>query len=170
MNQIKPHHLLAYAVLLTISTYASADWKYQNDLDKMTGKAEKYAIATSSNSLSLAFPYAGANKGRIYVQKHPQNGTNVYLIIDKGQILCSAVTKCTVQIRFDDDQPITFKGGGAADHDSRVVFILDSKRFIARATKAKKILAQINLYQNGNQVLEFSTAEPLVWDAPKTKK
>ncbi len=136
----------------------------------MTGKAEKYAIATSSNSLALAFPYAGANKGRIYVQKHPQNGTNVYLTIDKGQILCSAATKCTVQVRFDDDQPITFKGGGAADHDSTVVFILDSKRFIAQATKAKKILAQVNIYQNGHQVLEFSTPESLKWDAPQKKK
>ena len=164
---------------LTLALYASlmafaahADWSYDGAVDKMSGKSSKNASITSDNSLSLAFPYSGANHAFLTVRQHPQYGLDVILQVQKGQILCSSYGGCPIQVKFDDAPPVRFSGAPSADHDSTTVFFHGANKFINQASKAKKILVQVNMYQAGAPVLEFSSKEPLKWESKtsKTKK
>lgn len=146
-----------------------ADWTYQEYQDKMTGQTSKEASITSDNSLSLDFPYKGINHAHLTVRQHPKYGLDVILQIDKGQIICSSYQGCPIEVKFDNAQPIRFNGIGSADHDRRVAFLQSEKKFINQATKAKKILVQVNLYKAGAPVLEFSTNEPLAWQVTTAK-
>lgn len=139
-------------------------WRYQDDVDQMTGKTASYASIKSDNSLSLRSPYAGTNFATLSVRKHPKYGTDVILSIDKGQILCrSSYDPCRIAVKFDNAPPRTFEGLPSADNSSETVFIGAASKFIASAKKAKTILIQIPLYQAGEQVLEFTTPVELVW-------
>jgi hypothetical protein len=145
----------------------AVSWAYDAGVDKMTGKESKTAWVRSENSLKLDFPYAGENFGVLSVRRHPKYGTDVAVKIDKGQLMCRSYDPCSVMVRFDESKPVRFSGYPSADHDSTVVFIEPEARFIAMATKAKRILVQLTLYRGGDQVLEFSTPNTLNWVAPK---
>ncbi len=162
--------LALHALLMAFG--AHADWSYEGSVDKMSGKSSKNASITSDNSLSLAFPYAGPNHAFLTVRQHPQYGLDVILQVQKGQILCSSYGGCPIQVKFDDASPIRFSGTPSADHDSTTVFFQGASKFINQAAKAKKILVQVNMYQAGAPVLEFSTKEALKWESKtsKTKK
>ena len=152
------------ALLLIVAFSVSAgQWRYDEYPDKMTGKTQSTARIESDNSLSLGFPYQGLNKGEIMVRRHPQYGLDVIVSIDKGQILCRSYDGCSIGIRFDDGKPQRFSAMPPADHSSEVVFLSNRTKFISSARKAKKILIQLPIYQNGEPVLEFSTPVELVW-------
>lgn len=156
--------LVIAIVFLSAMTSAFADsWSYSEDVDKMTSKKANYASLSSANSLSLGFPYAGANYGNLTVRKHSQYRLSVILSIDKGQILCPSYSGCSVKIRFGDKSPLTFRASPAADHDSKTVFLGNAQGFIDQALKVKSIKAQVNIYHSGGSVLEFESTGPLVW-------
>jgi len=155
--------LIIAAMLACTSTYAS--WRYQTDSDAMTSKKTTHAILESSNSLNLSSPYKGTNYGTITVRKHPRWGTNVMFSIGQGQLMCSSYD-CKIQARFDDQTPVIFTGTESEDRDSTVIFLQNSSKFIGLAKKAKRILIQASIYQNGAPVLEFFAPTPLEW-APK---
>lgn len=144
-----------------------SSWVYRSQEDKMSGKTSKSASIESDNSLDLPFPYSGTNHARLHVRQHPTHGLDVILSIDKGQILCTSYSGCPIKVRFDNGPASSFEGSPSADHDSTVVFFGSPKKFIAQASKAKRILVQVNMYQAGAPVLEFSSQLPLAWDAKK---
>lgn len=154
-------------VLLAVCAATQAEWRYSENEDQMSGKRITHAQLESNNSLKLEFPYAGTNYGRIYVRQHPKHGRNVLVTIDKGQILCNSYQGCSASIRFDDKPPMKFSASESGDHDSKVIFLNDAKRFIDAASKAKKVLVQVTIYQSGDQVLEFYSAAPLSWTPRK---
>lgn len=128
-------------------------WSYSNDEDGMSGKRIEYAAVRSENTLSLDFPYQGAQHGTLAVRKHPKWGSNVIVSIEEGQILCSSY-ECPVRIRFDDAQPVTYTGNEPSDNSTETIFLPYS---IANKLKtAKRVKVEMNLYQNGTQVLEFN--------------
>lgn len=141
----------------------AAQWRYQNYTDQMTGKAASQASVISDNSLSLSSPYAGRNHGSIVVRRHPTYGVDVLVMVDKGQLLCRPYGQCALSIRFDDGKPQRFTVVEPADHSSETLFITNRTRFITQAKKAKRILVQVPMYQEGEQVLEFSVPVELVW-------
>lgn len=146
---------------------ALAGWQYDESADKMTGKKTTTAVIESNNSLALGFPYKGQNNGRIFVRRHPSYGLDVFVTVQKGQILCRSYDGCNIAVRFDDGQPVKFSGKSAADYDSTVVFLGNTSRFIEAAKKAKKIFVQLTMYQAGAPVLEFYADKPLLWETPK---
>jgi hypothetical protein len=152
------------------SAAAGSGWVYGSDIDQMTQKTTYEAFATSSNSLNLPFPYEGSNKAQLTVRQHPKHGLDVYVVIEKGQILCRSYDGCSIAVRFDDRPPITFEGAAAADHSSNVVFMRNEKRFISEAKKAKAVRIQLTMYQAGNQVLVFETPAPLEWPMASAAK
>lgn len=141
----------------------AAQWRYQDDVDRMTGEKASYATVTSDNSLNLSSPYSGRNNGYITVRKHPKYGLDVFVSVDKGQILCRVYDGCSVMIRFDDEKPQRFSAAEPADHSSDTVFITNKTRFIAQAKKSRRILVQLPMFREGEQVLEFSVPVELVW-------
>ncbi|MDH6185504.1 hypothetical protein [Polaromonas sp. CG_23.6] len=154
-------------VAMLVCASASAGWVYDDSTDKMTGKKTSTASIESNNSLSLAFPYQGKNFGNILVRQHPSYGLNVIFYVDKGQILCRSYAGCSVTVRFDDKPPMKFEANGSEDNDPKVIFLKGASRFIEAAKKAKTILVQVTMYQSGAPVLEFHSASPLDWAAPK---
>jgi hypothetical protein len=141
----------------------AGQWRYSDETDKMTGKKASYAMIESDNTLSLSWPYGGVNKARLYVRKHPSHGLDVFMTIDKGQILCRSYDPCRVVVRFGEEKPRNFSGLGSADHSADIVFLQPESAFIAAARKHKKILVQVPMYQAGEQVLEFTSPVELVW-------
>lgn len=162
-NIAKSRQVVLGLLALLIGAPAWADWKYSQDIDQMTGQTRYLASATSVNSLSLQFPYAGQNTADLVVRQHPKSGTNVYLILDKGQILCSTYEQCSIGIKFDNAPPQRFRASPSSDRSSNIVFINSESGFLAKAKSAKSILVGIEVYQNGLQVLQFPALTPLVW-------
>jgi hypothetical protein len=163
---------LLAALAVSMSTVTLADsWSYKTDIDKMTSKQQKFSSMRSDNSLKLSFPYASdSNYGYLTVRN--MNGKDEVLVsIQKGQIICPGYGDgCTVTVRFDQAPPVRFSAIGPSDHSNEVFFIQNATRFIASASKAKKILVQFTMYNEGDPVLEFSPTTPLVWGASVKKK
>lgn len=157
---------VVFTVAGLFSMGVRADWMYRVVPDQMTGKETKLATLESNNSLSLEFPYGGRNYGSIAVRQHPRMGRDVMVQVEKGQILCRLSASCKVLVRFDDAEPVEFRGSPSSDHDSRVVFLQNSEAFLRGARSAKSILVQFGMYQAGNQVLRFHSSMPLEWGAP----
>jgi hypothetical protein len=155
--------IFVFFSVVTSSLVAHANWEYRQDQDQMSGKTAKYAEIESSNTLSLAFPYSGKNKGYIQIRQHPKYGQDAILSVEKGQFLCPSYSGCEVSVKFDEKPPVRYSGNGSADHDSKVIFIGNAARFIGEAKKAKRILIQASMYQSGSPIIEFNSGEPLVW-------
>lgn len=158
--------IILTAVLLACSA-VSADWQYTEDTDAMTSKRSIQASLESNNSLNLGFPYGGKNNGYLHVRQHPKYGLDVILNVDKGQILCNNYQGCDIMVRFDDKPPMRFAGTEPADNSSDTVFVQGAKRFIAEASKARRILVQVTMYKNGAPTLEFFSSKPLDWKPKK---
>lgn len=156
--------LFTIATCLTLlSTAADADWAYEKQIDKMTSQQSAFARMDSVDELNLTRPYNGPNRGRLVVRKHARYGVDVMVTVDKGQIICSKYRGCNINVRFDDRPPMTFQGGEPEDYSRTTVFILNSKRFIAEAKKAKRILVGVTFHENGEVPMEFRTTKPLDW-------
>lgn len=160
----------ALAALLSTVPVWAGNWDYSDQSDKMTSKVTKTAIVTTSSSLALAPPYSGKNNAYLLVRQAAGSPAEVLLLIDKGQMMCRSFKPCTIKVRFDEAQPMTFSGTGSSDHDPKVAFIQNAGKFIAAASKAKTILVQTELFHNGNPVMEFKVDEPLKWGAPAKAK
>lgn len=154
--------IITVAGLLTCLC-ASADWSYLQVVDDMTSQSVDTARIDSKNSLALAPPYQGLNHGSLMVVKDKKIGFGMMLSIEKGQVICDSYHGCSVAFRFDDAQPIKFHAIRTADYSSTNLVFRDGRRFVAAAAKAKRILVQITMYQAGEKVLEFQTANPLQW-------
>ena len=153
--------IVALLVMLISSSANAATWTYKSALDEMSGKSLAQAYAVSDNSLKLDFPYQGANKAFLVIRDHPLDGLGVVFTIEKGQILCH--TDCSVMVRFDDGPVIELAATRPTDQFPKVIFIDDVEKFIAAAARAKTILIQPTLYQNGAPVLRFKFTQPLRW-------
>lgn len=140
-------------------------WRYFDPTDTITGKTYRVAQITSDNSLSLDFPYNGANYGTLTVRQHPQYGLDVIVTVGKGQILCrgSSHGRCVFKIRFDDGEVEDFTALKAADGSSTTVFSAYPKWAVNKLVNAKRITVQMLMYKAGNQTLTFTVAEPLKW-------
>lgn len=149
---------------------AFADWSYSKDVDPMSGNVVTSGRIKSTNSLDLEFPYKGQNYGALTIIQRQKQGPSVLLSIQKGQIICRSYENCSVNVRFDESPAMTFSGSPSVDHDPKYLFIGNEQKFIARATKAKKILVQVTIYQSGANILEFSSSAPLNMPDPGSKK
>lgn len=143
------------------------EWNYTRDVDPMTGRPEVQATARSTNSLALAWPYAGENRASLAVRQSPRHGLNVFVTIDKGQFVCGA-GGCTVTVRFDDQAPTTFSAVEPADYSSDTIFLRSESRFVAAARRAQRIRLQANIFQSGAPTLEFAPTA-LEWPQPSRK-
>lgn len=156
------------AVAALLATAAGAGtWGTNTEKDPMTGKTATYSTIRSNNSLSLDSPYSGSNYGHITVRKHPKYGQDVIVQFEQGQTMCRSYEPCRVAVKFDDNKPITFTGYPPADHGTTSIFLEPESKFIANASKAKKILVQFQVYRHGDQIFEFSTSTPLKWEPAK---
>ena len=133
-------------------------WSYDSDAEGMSGKSVRTASVTSSNTVSLGFPYAGEQHGRIALRKHPRWGNDVIFSIEQGQILCHSYGDCRVGVRFDDGKIQHVTGNPPEDGSSETVFLPMYGTFLKQLKTAKKLRIEVQIYDNGSNVFEFDVA------------
>ena len=136
-------------------------WHTYDKKDEMSGNVIKFASLKSINYINQRFPY----EGDTYMEMTIRRGktTDVYFVIDRGQIQCSEYNGTDrINIKFDDEQPITFRTSEAQSGSSDIIFLSgNTKRFIEKCKKSKQIKVQIPIYEYGQAVFEFQITKPL---------
>jgi hypothetical protein len=130
-------------------------WKYETEINKMTSAKDVFCRVQSNESLKLNFPYDGVNYGGLTVRR--MNGEmDIIISIMKGQI-SGGYENEYFKARFDDGKQMTFSYLSPTDNSTESIFVENSSKFLKKLRTAKKVLIQLPLYDNGNQILEFNT-------------
>ena len=144
-----------------------AGWDYSSSADPMTDRKTETACITSTNQVLQTSPYHNTT-ARLCIRQSPRYGLDAYVVLNGGgQILCRSYDGCTFKVRFDQSPQQSFSGGGSADGSSNIVFVRNAQRFVTSAKAADVTRIEIQLYQAGNQILEFPTMG-LVWPRPSS--
>ena len=135
------------------------NWRYSHS-DYAMGKGRVHNAATlSTNSVSFSFPYAGAQRGTLFLRTHPEHGKDIILSIERGQFLVRSYEDDIALVRFDDGDPISCKVVGAEDHSTTSVFFRDYHGFVERMLKSKRVRISVPVYQEGSPVFEFAVSD-----------
>ena len=137
-------------------------WHYFTTNDEMTTKDIVTAQTNSLNKQDLHWPYGPGIAATLTLRKHPRSGKNVYVSIDKGQILCRSYESCSITIRFDARPAVKFSAIGPSDGSTEVIFIQNYAKFFAELKKSKKVLVELPMYQDGNRSWQFDVTD-LSW-------
>ncbi|SHG73635.1 hypothetical protein SAMN05444372_10989 [Flavobacterium micromati] len=130
-------------------------WKYDTIKNKMTDVKDVFCRVQSNESLSLTAPYEGVNFGQLTVRR--MNGqVDIIISIMKGQI-SGGYENEYFKARFDNGKQTTFSYSEPADNSTETIFVEGKSKFLKMLKTSKKVLIEIPLYQNGNQILEFKT-------------
>lgn len=139
---------------------APSAWQYSDQEDKMTSKKIYFATVDAKDLLQLNFPYNGGSTASLLIQYRDGQSYPV-LEVTKGQFM-AGVDGEDIRIRFDEGKAMTFSGNSPADEDTKVLFITPAARFIEKLKKAKRIIIQAEMFNDGTQTMEFDT-ENLIW-------
>ncbi len=125
-------------------------WRYEADKGAAQN-ANKRAIIYSLNTVDLAAPYDGAQRGKLLIRHHTDAESDIIFSIERGQLVGDAVS-----IRFD--------GGKAfklvlepSDGNSNVIF-LSYPKLIAKLRTASTMALEATLSGNGAKVFEFDVS------------
>ena len=140
-------------------------WEESSEKDEMTDAMTYWSTIRSDNSEQFEFPYHGGAYLDLWVRKSPKYGTDVYIKITTGQLLCSKYDGTNhVTVRFDDAPAKRYGTIEPADMSPDQLFLSNAKDFIAKAKKARTIKIEVPVYQEGNRVFIFKLDEPLKWE------
>lgn len=101
---------------------------------------------------------------RLILRRHPAWGESVYLVLEMSRLRCGP--PCTLQLRFDDGEPMRFPGEPADTGTGPALFIKDRPRFLAAMQGARRL--RIELPSNGTLVPRFEF-EIAGFDADRTE-
>lgn len=147
-----------FAFLISIGFPALSEWKHEIKEDKMGRGNDEIATVISSNSLSLSPPYDGTQKASLSL-RWLRDGANEFVVaLEKGQIVCEQAS-CALLIRADDGKAFRITGAHPKDGSSDVVVGTLSTEELRKIQSAKKILIEVTVYQNGEQMLEFDSKD-----------
>lgn len=137
-------------------------WQYSESTDEMDNKKNFFAVITSDNKLNFDFPYDGGSSGYITIRN--MDGKNsVAISIEKGQFMSNFNDSEYIRIKFDDNELEKYSFDEAADGSSDYIFPRQSLKLISKIKKSKNIKIEAPFYNEGRQVLNFTT-EGLIWD------
>lgn len=143
----------------SVPTEPEQQWHYGSSNDPMKNSKNYIAYIDSINTVNFGFPYQGEQHATLTLRTNTSGNNEIVFNIEKGQILCQSYEPCTVSVRFDDQDAISFNGVGPSDGSTETVFISNYKRFLAKISKSKKIKIAVNIYQQGAPVFEFNVAD-----------
>ena len=139
-------------------------WDFTIDKDPMTDTKNIWATIRSDNYIIQDFPYGGNTYASITVRYMKKYGYDVLIQITKGQINGRSYSGTDyITARFDGGTPKKFYFNESADGSTETIFIRSRSDFISRCKKAKDIVIDIPIYQNGRPTFSFHVDEPLVW-------
>lgn len=143
------------SLLLFLSMGANAAWEHSKTQDRMGRGTGEIALIKSDNELNLKLPYDGKQRGEFALRRSGRGANEFLLTIKKGQIICG-VGRCALTVRVDDGTPFVISGAHPKDGSSNIVIGDLSVSDFRKIKKAKKILIEITIYENGENILEFS--------------
>lgn len=143
-------------------TTVKSKWKYSEEVDKMEGTTTYFAELPSTNKINFQFPYKGGSRLAINL-RNKGAGNEVFLYLDKGQIMPSLRGEKTMKFKFDDENTVNYAYTTASGAANNYVFIDKKNEVIKKLLKAKKVMIEIEAYNEGLVVFEYDT-EGLVWD------
>lgn len=132
-------------------------WSYNAQKDEMRGTESRYAELTSENEIDLDFPY-GRQGGRLTVRQNPENGLDVMLSVESGQILCNSFGNSRVSVKFDNGPVQSMGCTDSSDGSNNVAFFTNQTRMLAGLKKAKRTVVEAEFFQMGRQQFVFETA------------
>lgn len=133
-------------------------WFYSSPNDDMTGNPIRTAYTSSTNTMSLDFPYQGEQHATLRIRSHPRYGHDIIVDIEQGQILCQSYEDCTIAVRFDNGPLQHFSAVGPSDNSSDSVFIRSYDRFVGLMKKAKRVTVELPIFQAGNHAMIFDVS------------
>lgn len=148
----------------TVNQQAVADfvrdnpWTYDKSADQLSGGSIISAATVSTNSVNFSAPYDGGSTLEIYLRKHPRSGTDALISISKGQIVCDVSDGCPIHVRFDGGKARTFTGWIPTDYSSTALFLRPTGAFIAGLARSKKVVIEVEFFEQGRQQFTFNTA------------
>lgn len=134
-----------------------SSWRYAADPDSMGKGTIHFAGNESTNTLSFKFPYTGEQHATLSLRKHPRQGSDVLIAIERGQFVCG-IDRCNVLVRFDDGDSMRFNAVGPSDHSSTALFITPFDKFYTRMLKAKRVRIEADFYQEGTRMMDFDVS------------
>lgn len=161
-NPYTSHMRAAIALILTLLATHAGAWDHSTPADPLTGKAYKLATLDSADQLALEAPYQGENFGHLTVRRSTRAGLDVWLSIDRGQLVCGfGPDGCRVLVTLDGGAPVAYSMTKPAGGEPRLLFFARSDRFVRAVAGARTIKVAAVVYQAGEQVLTFRTSTGL---------
>lgn len=152
----------ALAQASPVSEIPKTPWTYTELDDPMATTKGLAACTTSKNEVKLDFPYKSVTAD-LCIRKLPRSGLNIFVRLNgDGQILCTSYDGCNVLVRHDESPPRRLSAAGSADNSSNIIFFNGEAKLLDGLRTSKITRVELNLYQAGQQTIEFSTAD-LQW-------
>jgi hypothetical protein len=129
-------------------------WAYRQGKDKL-GVITQNALVMSDNSIEIIYPNRAITYLAIQLRKHPQNGTDVILRINNGQLDCTA-KNCKVSVVFNMGSPTVFVGYQPNNQSNDLIYLNDAKGFIAELKKYQKAFVEVSFYNSGKHTFVFN--------------
>ncbi|MBN1325875.1 hypothetical protein JW977_02760 [Candidatus Falkowbacteria bacterium] len=137
------------------------NWKYGENVDKMTSEKIYYAYTTSTNRIDFDFPYNGGSNFQLLVRNGGKKN-EILLSVSKGQFMTS-IGYSDVRVKFDDNKPIVINYSSPSDGSYDTIFLKQSDTLISELKKSKKVIVEAEFFDEGNQLIEFNV-EGFKWD------
>jgi len=131
--------------------------------DQMEGTKTYYSYLTSVNGANFDFPYKQNTKARLFIT----SDNMLEIRLDSGQVMCTSVEieGCWIKIKFDDSKPTEVRAYGFGNGKYNGAFFCptrsspcSSKSLINKIKSSKKMLVEIEVYNQGYPVFEFDTS------------
>lgn len=142
------------SISVNVNETVTQGWVKDSTVSDMGDKNIFYTV-DANEKVHFDFPYEGGSTGRLIVRK--KNGElGAMFAIDKGQI-DTDYDGTYIRIKFDDEQPIKWSMGQAADGSSDILFFNNESKFVNKLKNSKKVVVEVPFFQNGNKQFTFNT-------------
>lgn len=133
----------------------SMPWKRSVTTDTMTDQPIVKLRNISTNTVSMGFPYQGAQHGTLLFRRDPREGDDLLFYIERGQFMCDDIALCTVWVRFGDKAPVEWPAAQAEDGSSDILFLRDIGDFVSELKGVETIVIEATFFQEGDRQFKF---------------
>ncbi|MCU4517791.1 zinc ribbon domain-containing protein [Acinetobacter radioresistens] len=137
-------------------TVPNSNWIYKEETDEMRGSKKYSAYAVSSNKVDFEFPHQGGASMAINLRKD-KTGTDVMLIMDKGQFFCG-IQGCEVAFKFDDGPVQSITMIDPDNLNTKVLFVMHDRtedKIISQLKNSKTLMIEAPFFQDGKRQFKF---------------
>lgn len=135
-----------------------SNWQYDESVDEMRGESSYFAINTSTNTITLDFPYGAGIELNIIIRDDAQYGKDILFAVNKGQLFCT-YQDCYVSAKFDDGPVQKISTNKAEAGSSEVLFLADDAAgFVEKLKQSDTVMIEVNFFNHGNEQFKFDVS------------